>query len=368
MQIPFLDLKRQYQNIKNEIDNAVRDVVESGRYIGGETLGYFEENIAKYIGVKYAVGVSSGTDALLASLMAIGVKAGDEVITSPFTFIATAEVISFLGAKPVFVDIKEKSFNINPELIEDCVTSKTKAIIPVHLFGQIAEMDRIVEIARRYGLKIIEDAAQSIGASYKGKMACTLGDMGCLSFFPSKNLGAFGDGGMVCTNDDRIAETVNELKEHGSSERYHHSRIGFNGRLDTIQAAILDIKLRHLDNWINKRIENANYYNENLKEFLNIPEKIIDGVHVYNQFSVLSEYRDELLGYLSSKGIPTAIYYPIPLHLQPVFSGLGYKEGDFPIAEKISDRIFSLPIFPELYPEEKDYIIDNIREFYKLKS
>ena len=365
MQIPFLDLKRQYQGIKEEIDPVVREVVESGRYIGGEKVETFEKNIAQYIGVKYAIGVSSGTDALLASLMAIGIGPGDEIITTPFTFIATAEVVSFLGAEPVFVDIDERSFNINPDLIEEKINTKTRAIIPVHLFGQMAEMERITEIAKEHGLKIIEDAAQSIGATYKGEKACNIGDVGCLSFFPSKNLGAFGDGGMVCTNDDDIAKTVKELKEHGSSEKYHHSRIGFNGRLDAIQAAILDVKLKHLDRWSKKRIENANYYNNSIKEYLKTPDKVVDGVHVYNQYSVLSERRDELVQYLSSKGVPTAIYYPIPLHLQPVFSYLGYKKGDFPVAEKISERIFSLPIFPELYPEEKDYIVDTIIEFYK---
>jgi len=364
MNIPFLDLKRQYQSIKEEIDGVVREVVESGRYIGGEKIENFEKNIAKYIGVKHAIGVSSGTDALLVSLMAIGVGQGDEVITSPFTFIATAEVISFLGAKPVFIDINEESFNIDAAFIEGKITSKTKAIIPVHLFGQMAEMDKIIEIAERHGLRVIEDAAQSIGATFNGKSACSFGDIGCLSFFPSKNLGAFGDGGMVCTNDDEIAITIRELKEHGSAERYHHSKIGLNGRLDTIQAAILDVKLRHLDNWIKKRNENANYYNDNLKDYLKVPVKKIDGIHVYNQYSVLGEKRDELIKFLSSKGIPTAIYYPIPLHLQPVFSNLGYKKGDFPVAEKVSDKVFSLPIFPELYPEEKEYIIESIKEFY----
>lgn len=365
MQIPFLDLKRQYQSIKEEIDQVVREVVESGRYIGGEKIENFEKNIARYVSVKHAIGVSSGTDALLASLMAIDVKPGDEIITSPFTFIATAEVISFLGAKPVFIDIEEDSFNINPNLVEESITSKTKAIIPVHLFGQMANMDSINEIAKRYNLRVIEDAAQSIGATYNGKMACSIGDVGCLSFFPSKNLGAFGDGGMVCTNDDGIAKSVIELKEHGSSERYHHTRIGFNGRLDAIQAAILDVKLKYLDKWIKRRIENAAYYNNKLKEYLKVPVKKVNGTHVYNQYSVLSDLRNDLVRYLSSKGISTAIYYPIPLHLQPVFSRLGYKKGDFPVAEEVSETIFSLPIFPELYSEEKDYIIDYIREFYE---
>jgi len=365
MQVPFLDLKRQYQSIKEEIDQVVREVVESGRYIGGEKVENFEKDIAHYVGVKHAIGVSSGTDALLASLMAVGISPGDEVITSPFTFIATAEVVSFLGAKPIFVDIDEETFNINPDLIEKKINSKTKAIIPVHLFGQMAEMDSIMEIAGKYGLKVIEDAAQSIGASYKGRAACSIGDAGCFSFFPSKNLGAFGDGGMVCTNDDAIADTVRQVKEHGSASRYHHTRIGFNGRLDAIQAAVLDVKLRHLDGWTKKRIENSEYYNNNLKELLRVPIKKVDGIHVYNQYSVLSDRRDELTKYLNSRGIPTAIYYPIPLHSQPSFSNLGNGEGDYPVAEKISKKIFSLPIFPELYPEEKEYIIETIREFFK---
>ncbi len=365
MKIPFLDLKRQYRTIKEEIDSAIREVVESGRYIGGDKVSSFEEHIADYIGVKYAIGVSSGTDALLASLMALDVGPGDEVITSPFTFIATAEVVSFLGAKPVFVDIDEKSFNIDPDKIEDKITDKTKAIVPVHLFGQMADMDRIMEIARRHGIAVVEDAAQAIGATYKAKMACSIGDIGCLSFFPSKNLGAFGDGGMVCTNDESISRKVRMIREHGSEKKYYHKRIGFNGRLDSIQAAILDVKLHYLDRWAESRINNAEFYNERLSGYVKTPSVTVEGKHVYNQYSVLTDKRDELVDFLNSRGVPTAVYYPVPLHLQEVFRPYGYKEGDFPVSERISRSILSLPIFPELYQEEKEYIVETVAGFYK---
>ncbi len=365
MNIPFLDLKRQYINIKDEVNSAVMDVVESGRYIGGDKLDSFEKNVASYLGVKHAIGVSSGTDALLASLMAIGIGNGDEVITSPFTFIATAEVISFLGAKPVFVDIEEESFNINPDLIEEKITEKTRAIVPVHLFGQMAEMGKIMEIADRYNIPVIEDAAQAIGATYNGKYACSFGKAGCLSFFPSKNLGGFGDGGMVCTNDDEMAKAIRVIKEHGSEKRYHHSRIGFNGRLDSIQAAVLDVKLNYLEDWAEKRIQNAEYYTERLKDYVKTPTIVVNGRHVFNQYSIVVKERDKLVDFLAENGIPTVIYYPVPLHLQEVFRSYGYREGDFPVAEKISKMILSLPIFPELYDSEKEYIADKIIEFYK---
>jgi len=366
MNVPFLDLKRQYRMIKDEIDDALRRVVSSGIYIGGEEVSSFEREIAEYVSVRNAVGVSSGTDALLATLMALGVKKGDEVITTPFTFIATAEVISLLGARPVFVDIDEKTFNIDTERLEKAINKKTRGIIPVHLFGHMAEMDRIKRIAEAHGLWIVEDAAQSIGAMLNGRMACSFGDAGCLSFFPSKNLGAFGDGGLVLTNDDSIASGVRIIKEHGSEKRYHHSVIGLNGRLDAIQAAILRVKLRYLESWIERRIEHARVYNEGLDEFVTIPLTKEGYRHVFNQYCILTDRRDELAKFLNERGIPTAIYYPKPLHLQPVFAYLGYGEGDFPVSERISRQILALPVFPELTLEEQDYIIKSIRAFFNL--
>ncbi|MGQ9615291.1 MAG: DegT/DnrJ/EryC1/StrS family aminotransferase [Spirochaetota bacterium] len=367
MKIPFLDLKRQYGMIKDEIDDALERVVSSGIYIGGEEVSSFEKEVAGYVSVKHAVGVSSGTDALLATLMALGVGRDDEVITTPFTFIATAEVISFLGAKPVFVDIDEKTFNIDTERLEKAINKKTKGIIPVHLFGQMAEMEKIKGIAEEHGLWVVEDAAQSIGAMLNGKMACSFGDAGCLSFFPSKNLGGFGDGGLVLTNDERIAFRVRIIKEHGSEKRYHHSVIGINGRLDAIQAAILRVKLRHLEGWIEKRIEHARIYNEGLKGLVSVPETKDGYRHVFNQYCILTDRRDELAKFLNERGIPTAIYYPIPLHLQPVFAYLGYREGHFPVSESVSRQILALPIFPELTTEEQNYIIESIRAFLSFK-
>jgi len=365
MKIPFLDLTRQYIKIKEEIDDALMRAIRSGIYIGGDEVKKVEGDIADYTSVKYGISTSSGTDALIATLMSIGIKDGDEIITTPFTFIATAEVISFLKAKPVFVDIEEKTFNINPELIENKITEKTKCILPVHIFGQIADMDKINSIAKKHNLKVVEDACQAVGASIKGRKACSFGDAGCLSFFPSKNLGAFGDGGMVLTNNKNIADKVSIIKDHGSEKRYHHSVPGFNGRLDAIQAAILRVKLKHLDSWNEQRRKNAQYYNDLLKDYVKVPS-IRDGYyHIYHQYSILVDKREKLIDFLRNRGIPTAVYYPIPLHLQEVFRYLGYKEGDFPVSEKVSKDILSLPIFPELKEEERQYIAESILKFFK---
>jgi dTDP-4-amino-4,6-dideoxygalactose transaminase len=375
MAISFLDLKKQYTLMKNEVDEAVGRVVRSGVYIGGEEVSKFEEELASYNGVRRAVSMSSGTDALLAALMAIGVGPGDEVITTPFTFIATAEVVLFLGAMPVFVDIDEASFNIDPELIEAKITERTRCIIPVHLFGLMADMDRIGRIARRHGLRVIEDAAQAVGASVESRdggaifrrKACTFGDAGCLSFFPSKNLGAFGDGGMLLTDDDEIARKARMIKEHGSEKRYHHSALGFNGRLDAIQAAVLRVKLKHLDRWAALREKNARYYNSRLSSCVTVPRWDDGCGHVFNQYSILTDRRDELVEHLKGRGVPTAIYYPVPLHLQKVFSPLGYGEGDFPTTERVSRRILSLPVYPELPEEERAHIADSVVEFFARK-
>jgi len=362
--VKLLDLTRQYEKIGEEIEGAALRVLRSGRYIGGEEVSSFEHEVAEYCGVKYAVGVSSGTDALLLSLMGIGVKAGDEVITSPFTFIATAETCLLLGAKPVFVDVDYETFNINPDLIEEKVTEKTKAIVPVHLFGQMADMDPILKIAKKYNIAVIEDAAQSIGASINGSPACSWGDMGCLSFFPSKNLGCCGDGGMVLTNNEELAKKIRMLREHGSEKKYHHTLVGTNARLDALQAAILRVKLKHVNEWAEARRRNAEFYNKNLTDRVGKPVEKNGFYHVYNQYTIVTDYRDELVRYLDEKGIQSAIYYPVALHLQEVFGSLGYREGDFPVSEELSRKVLSLPIYPELTPEEQEYVVSAVNEFF----
>lgn len=365
MNIPFLDLTRQYELMKNEIDETLQRVAASGHYIGGEEIQKLEEEIARYCGTGFGVSLSSGTDALLASLMAVGVGEGDEVITSPFTFISTAEVVSLLRARPVFVDIEQDTFNLDPDLVESRITERTKCIIPVHLFGHMADMHALLDIAHRHGLKVVEDAAQAIGSSFDGKKAGSLGDTGCFSFFPSKNLGAFGDGGLVITDDQELSKRIGIIKDHGSTRRYHHSMLGFNGRLDAIQAAVLRVKLRYLDEWTEKRRRNASYYGERLGKYVKVPFCREGYFHVFHQYSILTEQRDRLTEYLSSRGVPTAIYYPIPLHLQEVFRGLDYGKGDFPVAETVSEKILSLPVFPELEDNEKEYIVNAIVSFFK---
>jgi dTDP-4-amino-4,6-dideoxygalactose transaminase len=365
MNIPAFDLKRQYRNLSFELLPILEEVMAKGQFILGENVELLEKELADYCGTKYAVGVASGTDALLLSLEALGIGEGDEVITTPFTFFATSEVISLLKAKPVFVDIDSKTFNIDPDKIEDAITTKTKAVIPVHLFGQMAEMDDIEYLAEKYDLYIIEDACQAIGAEYKGRRAGSIGDTGCFSFFPTKNLGAFGDGGLITTNDEKLYEKIKLLRVHGSRKKYYHELIGHNSRLDEIQAAILRVKLKYLDNWIERRIEIAKIYSEGLKDLdVIVPEVKPYLRHVYHQYVIRTKHRDELQEYLSNKGIGTAIYYPLPLHLQECYKDLGYREGDLPEAEKASKEVIALPMWPELTNEEVNYIVESIREFF----
>lgn len=369
MNIPLIDLKAQYEEIKKEIQEAISKVLEKQNFILGENVEKLEEEIARYCNVKYAVGVASGTDALILSLVSLGIKEGNEVITTPFTFFATAEAISKVRAKPVFVDIDERTFNINPELIEEKITEKTRAIIPVHLFGQMADMKKINEIARKYNLKVIEDAAQAIGAEQKIKdsfeKAGSLSDAGCFSFFPSKNLGGYGDGGMVVTNNLEIAEKIKLLRVHGSRKKYIHQIIGYNSRLDEIQAAILRVKLKYLDKWNKKRRENAAIYNSLLKDFLEIPYCEDFNRHTYHLYTVKCEKRDGLQQHLKNYNINTGIYYPLSLHLQEAYKSLGYKKGDFKISEKMQDLVLSLPMYPELKTEQIEFICEKIKEFYK---
>ncbi len=367
MHIPILDLKRQYQSIKPQIDAAIKRCVDNQDFILGDEVTNLEKEISYYCGTKYGIGVASGTDSLILSLKALGVKEGDEVITSPFTFFATAEAVSLVGAKPVFVDIDPKTYNINPALIDKRVTDSTKAIIPVHLYGQCADMDPIRKTAKRHGLKILEDGAQSIGATYKGKKSGSLGDIGSLSFFPSKNLGGFGDAGMVVTDDKYIADKIRILRVHGSAGRYMHSVIGTNSRLDNIQAAVLCVKLKYLDKWLEARRENAKYYDGNLKGLpVETPYVPQYNRHTYHLYVIrVPKGSQGLMKYLLDNGIEARTYYPVPLHLQECYSNLGYKKGEFPESEKASREALALPIFPEMTLEEKDYVISRVRNFFK---
>ncbi|HHW02470.1 MAG TPA: DegT/DnrJ/EryC1/StrS family aminotransferase [Thermoanaerobacterales bacterium] len=366
MKIPFLDLKAQYETIKNEIDSAVSEVIQSGHFIMGPNVKQFENEMASYLDVKHAIAVANGTDALILSLDALNIIPGDEVITSPFTFFASAESISRVGAVPVFADIDPKTFNIDPGLVEKKITGKTKAIIPVHIFGQPADMDAMMQIAEKHDLYIIEDACQAIGAQYKGKKAGTIGNTGCFSFFPTKNLGGYGDGGMVITDDDGVAEKIKLLRVHGSSKKYYHSLLGYNSRLDEIQAAVLRVKLKYIDAWNAARREKANLYNKLLKDTPVItPYEAPGSHHVYHLYTILAPERDELQKYLQEKGISTGVYYPLPLHLQEVYKYLGYKKGDLPVAESISEKALSLPLDPEVSEEQIEYVASEIINFYK---
>ena len=369
MRIPLTDLRAQYSSIKDEIDAAIYRVLDHGQFILGPEVKAFEEEMAAYCGTKFAVGVASGTDALHLALLACGIKPGDEVITTPFTFIATAESIAKCGATPVFVDIEPRTYNIDPAKIEPKITPRTRAILPVHLYGQPAAMDPILELGRKYQLKVIEDCAQALGAEYKAKKVGSLGDAGCLSFFPAKNLGAYGDGGMVITNDSDIAEMVTMLRVHGSKASYQHVMHGFNSRLDAMQAAILRVKLKHLDRWNEQRRSKASLYTRLLSQ--------IDGIeppHVEEHNKSSCNYytirlvgsglnRNELRKHLESKGIQTMVYYPLSLHLQEVYKSLGYKRGNLPQSEQAQEEVLSLPMYPELSEAQIEEVVGEIREF-----
>lgn len=364
MKIPLLDLKAQYNSIKEEIDSAIRGVLETQSFVLGKEVESFEKEVAVYCNAKYAVGVASGTDALILSMKALGIKEGDEVITTPTTFIATAEAISHAGARPVFVDIDKKSYEIDPALIERKITKKTKAILPVHIYGQCADMDPILRIAEKYGLKVVEDCAQAIGATYKDRRAGSMGDAGCLSFFPSKNLGAFGDGGMVVTNDARFTQKLMLLRVHGSSIRYRHDIIGYNSRLDNLQAAILRVKLRFLDKWIKMRREATEIYGSLFKGTpIVTPFVPVYNVHTYHLYIISAPSRDKLLEHLAANGIEARVYYPIPLHLQACYAGLGYKRGNLPISEWQAENTLAIPIYPELRRDGIERVVGCIKEF-----
>lgn len=358
------DLVGQYQTMRPEIDAAVSSVLNGGAFVLGPEVRALEQEIATRCGVAYGIGVNSGTDAILLSLLALDIGPGDEVITSPFTFFATAETISVTGAKPVFADIDPNTFNIDPAAVEAALTPRTKAIVPVHLYGQAADMEPLKATAARYGLAIVEDAAQAIGASCHGKPCGSFGDLAAFSFYPTKNLGAFGDGGMVVTNDESLMEKVRLLRAHGSGGSYFYKRLGYCSRLDEIQAAILRVKLGYLDRWNESRRQHAALYNKSLQgSSVQTPQERNGCYHIYHQYTIRCERRDELKTHLASHGIDSGIYYPLPLHLQEVYQELGYQEGDLPNAEQASRQVLSLPVYPELTADDIAYVASRIQAF-----
>jgi dTDP-4-amino-4,6-dideoxygalactose transaminase len=349
--VPMIDLKKQFAEIKDEVLGVVTEILESAHYVLGPRVSEFEKKVAAYHAVSEAIGVASGTDALHLAVEALGIGEGDEVITTPFTFFATAEAVIYTGATPVFVDIDPETMNMDPALIEARITEKTKAIIPVHIFGHPADMDDIMAIARKHNLRVIEDCAQSFGAGIRGKKTGGFGDAGCFSFYPSKNLGAFGDGGLVTLNDAGLADRIRVLRNHGSRGAYKHESVGFNSRLDELQAGILLVKFRRIDEYNRKRRENAALYNEYLSDKVIKPYEKEGMTHVYHQYTLRSDQRDRIQGALKERGMSSVVYYPIPLHLQEALGYLGHKKGDFPITEEAADKVLSLPMYPEL--EEK---------------
>ena len=360
--IPILDSKRQYAEIGNEVEKAVCEVLRSGCYILGPNTKALEKELADFLGVNYTVGLNSGTDALHLALRALDIGAGDEVITTAFTFVATTEAIGIVGAKPVFVDINPDTFNIDPDKIEAAITPKTKAIIPVHLYGQPCEMDKIMDIAKRHNLRVIEDCCQAIGATYKGQMVGSFGDFGCLSFYPTKNLGGMGDGGLIMTNSEELKNRVVALRNHGGAVRYYHDEIGVNSRLDEVQAAILRVKLPHIKEWNEKRRAHAAYYNKlfaNCKDVAT-PVEADNTYCVYHQYTVKVPNRDEVHKMLQERGIGAMLYYPVPLHLQKVHAYLGVGKGSLPYTEKDTELVMSLPMFPELTEEEQETVASTL--------
>jgi dTDP-4-amino-4,6-dideoxygalactose transaminase len=365
MNLQMVDVVGQYKKIKPEVDAALHRVLDSGQFILGKDVGEFECAVAGYLDVPYAIGCASGTDALQIALMGLGIVPGDEVITTPFTFVATTETIVLLGAKPVYVDIDPGTFNIDPARIAAAITPRTKAILPVHLYGQAAEMDPIMEIARKHKLFVIEDAAQALGATYMGKKVCSFGDVSCISFFPSKNLGAFGDAGMVTTADRTLWERMKTIALHGSKTRYEHDMLGINSRLDTLQAVVLKVKLPYLDRWNELRRLFARRYTE-LLSGLPVSTPVVPAArdHIFHQYTLRAPKRNALAEHLRAKGIPHGVYYPIPLHLQKAYAALGGKPGQFPVTEQAAAEVISLPMHTELTEEQQQHVAGAIREFY----
>jgi len=373
MNIQMVDLKKQYLKIKEEVDSAVVNIMTNANFINGIEVKSFQQNLEAYLNVKHVIPCANGTDALQIAMMGLGLKPGDEVITASFTYVATAEVMALLGLVPILVEAKEEDFTIDPAEIEKAITPKTKAIVPVHLFGQGADMNAIMEIAKRHNLFVIEDTAQALGATYNmdsegGKFLGTIGDIGCTSFFPSKNLGCFGDGGALFTNSDELADNIRMIANHGQKVRYYHDVIGVNSRLDTIQAAILDIKLRHLNEYSDARKAVADYYDRSFEGTAGImtPNRVANGTHVFHQYTmrVLGGKRDALRIHLEEKGIPSMIYYPLPLHFQKAFENARYPKGSMPISELMSSEVLSLPIHTEMTLEELNFIVEGVLTFF----
>lgn len=362
---PMLDLKKQYLEIKDEILEMTTGILDSAHYILGKKGAELEEKFKAYHGMKEAIGVASGTDALHLSVRALGIGPGDEVITTPFTFFATVEAIMYVGARPVLCDIEPDTYNIDPAAIEKLITKKTKAILPVHIFGNPAEMEKIMALAAAHKLKVVEDCAQSIGATLNGKMTGSFGDTGCFSFYPSKNLGAYGDGGMIILKDSEIADEVRKLRNHGSKGAYRHDCLGFNSRLDEIQAGILLIKWKRLNEYNSKRRENAALYTKLLSDVVKCPTEKPGAYHVYHQYTIQSPKRDAIQVFLKEQGISSVVYYPIPLHVQDALKDLGHKEGDFPVTEKVSREVISLPMYPELDKDDIMAAAEAVRQCLK---
>jgi dTDP-4-amino-4,6-dideoxygalactose transaminase len=364
MNVPFLDLKSQHAPIRADLDRAIQEVINEAAFAGGPFVTRFEAEFAAYCESPHAIGVGSGTEALWLALLALGVGKGDDVITVPNSFMATAEAITYSGANPIFVDVDERTYTMDPDALEKAVTPKTKAIIPVHLFGQPADMDPILEFAREHSLFVVEDAAQAHGAEYKGRKAGTLGDAGCFSFYPGKNLGAFGEAGAIVTNRPELEEKIRILRDHGQVRKYHHTMVGWNGRMDGIQAAVLGVKLRHLERGNQLRRSHAALYNRELGGLGGIvTPACAQGVrHVYHIYAIRVQERDEILRLLSEKGIGCGVHYPVPIHLQEAYRDLGCQRGDFPIAEKCADEFVSLPMFPELDTEQLENVIKAVKE------
>ncbi|MFC2107590.1 DegT/DnrJ/EryC1/StrS family aminotransferase [Bacteroidota bacterium] len=372
--IQMVDLKSQYEKIKEEVDTEILNVIDSCQFINGPAVKKFQGNLENYLGAKHVIPCANGTDALMVSMMALGLKPGDEVITASFTFIATAEVIAVLGLTPILVEVEKDTFNLDPKAIEAAITDKTKAIVPVHLFGQCANMEEIMGIAKKHNLYVIEDTCQAIGADYTFKdgtvkKAGTIGEIGCTSFFPSKNLGCYGDGGAIFTNDDKLAEDIRAIVNHGMKVRYYHDMIGVNSRLDSIQAAILDIKLRQLDEYAKERNRAADHYDNAFKNHpkLSIPARHDQSTHVFHQYTLVTEgvNRSELQAFLMERGIPAMIYYPVPLHLQKAYLSDRYKAGDLPVTEELSEKVISLPMSSELDQEQLEHITNSLLEYLR---
>ena len=369
MNVPLLDLQAQYASIRDEVRPAIERVLESQRFVLGDEVRRLENSIANYCQTKYAVGCASGSDALLLALMALGVKSGDEIITTPFSFFATASAVARLGARPVFVDIDPATYNIDPSQVADAITPRTKAIMPVHIYGQCAEIDPLLALGERHGIPVIEDAAQAIGATDRGRPAGSMGAIGCFSFYPTKNLGGAGDGGIATTNDEQLEQHMRRLRAHGGITEYQHTEVGINSRLDELQAAVLNVKLSRLDAWSNERAERAEFYTRLLNEAdlsfeLTTPFVRPDCRHIFHQYVIrVPRHRDALMDHLRERSVGTKVYYPIPLHRQECFAYLGYKEGAFRESERAAAETFALPAYPELSEEQQVYVVDSIRSF-----